>query len=823
MDYLIRSGKFACRLLFRSPAFTLLSALALALGIGAVTSMYSVINGAVIRGLPFPEPGQLMFVKRWDRERQPWNTGIPILDFQDIAERQTSFAAMAAWFGGTVNVSIDGRPLRFTGARISHSWLDIVGVRPLIGRGFTAAEDVPGASPVLLLSYAAWQSHYGGDPDIVGKTATINGRLGTVIGVMPQNFQFPGRDEVWVPLLTQVNYAELKRGDWAINVMGRLRDGVGREQATAELTTLVVALAEQFPDINGEFKVASVDPIAGELLGTGTVRMLWIMLAMGGFVLLIACANVANLLLARSTLRGKELAIRSSLGATRLSIVGQLLVESVLLAAFGAVGGILLAVWATRALQAYGAMMQMPFWLTFDLDWRVLAVVTCVTLLAGLVSGVVPAIKASRVSVTDILKDDTRTGSSLRMGLFSKGLVMVQVAISSVLLILAVLMMRSVQNINDTDLHFDTTRVFTARMGLFEGAYPTPQERYQFYSELRRNVAAHPEVEQAALYGRYRWTNTGVNWNRIRADGAEYGSFDDMPMTTFEYISPEYFATLGVRLLNGRPFNDFDTPENLPVAIINRALADTLFAGRDPIGQRFRREPWPQERATQTPEELDTPWLTVVGVAPNMAAQGIGNATPADGRHYWLPLAPANAAGFMTIAATGPGDPLRLTDIVRAEIARLDPDLPIYSVATPATIISEDTIGARVISGIFKLFGLAAVFLASIGIYGIMSFSVNQRTMEFGIRSALGASGRNILLLVLRSGMLQFAIGLVLGLAGAFFFAKLLRNFLYGVSAQDPVHYLLVAVVFTVVAVAACLLPARRAARIHPAQALRHE
>lgn len=824
MDYLLRSFRFAFRLLIKSPAFTVIAVVALALGIGAVTTMFSVINAAVIKGLPFEDPQELMFVKRWNEERQPWNTGIPVLDFQDIERGQGSFESMAAWFGGTVNVSIDNNPIRFTGSRISHTWLDIIGTEPLIGRNFAPEEDSPGAAPVIILGYAAWQSHYGGDPEVVGKTASINGKLGTVIGVMPKDFSFPARDEVWVPLESQLDFGQLNRGDWSINVMGRLKNGVEREQAEMEMTNMVARLAKEFPDTNGDFVVASVEPIAGELLGDQTVQMMWIMLSMGCFVLLIACANVANLLLARSTLRTKELAIRSSLGATRFSIMGQLLVESLLLSVFGAFGGAGLAVWATGALQGYGEQMQMPFWLTFDMDWRVLGIVTVVTLLSGLVSGIAPAVKASKVSVTDILKDDTRTGSSLRMGIFSKGLVVVQVAISSVLLILTVLMMRSVQNITSTDLHFDTERVFTARMGLFEGSYPTSGERYQFYDQLKRNVSALPEVESVALYGRYRWTMIGVNWSRLKRDGREYASEEDMPMSTNEFISPEYFDTLGVELMAGRAFNDMDTPDSMPVIIINKALADILFPNENPIGMRIKREPFPTEKANMKPEQLDEiPWLTVIGVAPSMAAQGIGNTTGAEGAHYFLPLYPDNAAGFMTIAARGPRDPMKLTELIRREVIKLDPNLPLYAVATPATIVAEDTRAPSLLANIFKVFGILAVFLASIGIYGIMSFSVNQRIMEFGIRSALGATGRNILVLVMKSGLIQFMVGLSLGLLGAFFFSKLLRNFLFGVSLQDPLNYIAVAVIFTLVAISACLMPAKRASRVDPGQALRYE
>jgi putative ABC transport system permease protein len=824
MDFLVRTLKFGLRLLVKSPSFSIISIVALALGIGSVTTMFSVINGAVIRGLPFEEPSELMFVKRWDTERQPWRTGIPLLDFDDIVREQQSFEAMAAWFGGTVNVAYGDTPIRFNGSRISHTWLDILQISPFMGRNFTEEENQPGAAPALILSHAVWKRDYGADPDILGQQVRVNGAPGTIVGIMPENFRFPSQDDVWIPLRSAVDMSSAERGSYEMSVMARLKDGVSPEQATAELTGYINALADQFPDANGDFRVGSVEPIAGELLGQETVRMMWIMLAMGVFVLLIACANVANLLLARSTLRSKELAIRSSLGASRFSLIWQLLIESVLLAAIGAIGGTLISIWATQRLYEYGQLMQMPFWLTFDIDWRVLGIVTVVTLLSGIISGLVPAVKASRVSVTDILKDDTRTGSSLRMGLFSKGLVVVQVSISCILLILTVLMMRSVQNISDTDLKFDTESVFTARMGLFDGDYPEDQMRYNFYTTLKRNVESRPEVQSAALYGRYRWTLTGINWGRLLRDGAEVTEFDDLPLGTQEYISTDFFATLGVELISGREFNDLDTPDNLPVAILNEALAEVLFPGEDPLGKRFMREPWPGEKARMSPEEIEAlPWYTVVGVAPNMAAQGVGNNTGAEGRHYWLPLDPENMATFMTIAARGPSDPMRLTDIVREEVTRLDPNLPLYAVATPATIVEEDTAGSRIIANIFKVFGALAVFLASVGIYGIMSFSVNQRIMEFGIRSALGATGRNIIALVMRSGLFQFKVGLVIGLIAAFFFSRLMQNFLFGVSPQDPISYVVVAIIFTLVAVSACIVPARRAARVDPGQALRYE
>lgn len=827
MQHLLQDIRFGVRIMIRNPWFTAISVLALSLGIGAVTTMFSVINGAVLRGLPFEDPHELVFIQRYNENRDGWDTAIPILDFQDIRERQRSFEDISGWFDGTVNVSYEGNPQRFTGSRMTDGFLELLGTSPLIGRGISAEDNRPGSAPVLVLGYGIWQRHFNGSTDIIGQTVHVNGKLGTIVGVMPPGFAFPASAECWISLGSAVDWSEWERSDntWSLNVMGRLKDGVNLEMAEAELTGMLNQLADEYPSTNDRYRIASVRPYAQQILGEETVQTMWVMVAMGAFVLLIACANVTNLLLARATLRSKELAIRTSLGASRGRILTQMLTESVLLASAGALGGLLVARWGTQTLMSYAEVMNMPFWMDFRLDTSVLLVVTGVTALSGILSGLVPSLRASKVHVNEILKDDSRTGSSLQMGIFSKGLVVAQVAISCILLIVTGLMMRSVQNIANTDLKFDTTAVYTARLGLFEGDYPEEADRRNFFRQLLDNLRARPEIDQASLYGRFRWGLIGVNWNRMGVEGEEERpSLEDYPLCNSETVEVGYFETLGIKLLAGRSFNEFDTEDNADVAIINQSLAKELFGHEDPIGQRIRRQIWPQELAQNPdPETIDRPWLTVIGIAPDMAMQGVGNTTDSAGRGYFRPLAQMPAPMFMTIAAKGRGDPMALNPVVRQEIQKLDPNLPIYAVGTPEMIMNEDNRPNQIIANIFKFFGAVAVFLASIGMYGVMSFAVNQRWIEFGIRSALGATGRNLLSLVFQGGLWQLGIGLVIGLAGAYGFSQLLRTLLYGVETHDPITYLLVALLAAGVAVVAIIVPARKAARVDPAQALRHE
>lgn len=825
---LLRDIRFGLRIMFRNPGFTLLAVCAVALGIGCVTTMFSVINGAVWKGLPFDEPQEIVSVLRYNENRDPWDRAIPYSDFQYISEHQSSFEHITAYFGGTINLAWEGDVERFQGSRISHDFAPLLGVTMPLGRAFLPEEDQVGAPPVAILSHSVWKGYFGGDPNVIGQSVRINGALGKIVGVMPSGFGFPSADDVWIPLNSAQNWNDPQVATrWNLEVVARLRDGVAVEKAEAEVSGLIKQLAEAHPDRNRRYQIGGVVPFSENFLGNG-LGMMWFMTLMAGFVLLIACTNVANLLLARSTQRSKELAIRSSLGASRSRIVGQLLTESVVLSVVGSIIGLGLAHWASGYLMDYRETVNMPFWFDFAFDWRIFAVVSVFTLITGVLSGLFPALRASKTSVNELLKDDTRTGSSALLKAFGIALVVFQVTISCIALICAGLMMKSLDATVNTEMHFDTEGVFVARMGLFEGAYPDPENRNQFFTTLKRNLETHPEIESAALYSRYRWTLTGVDWQRIRNGREDYTDIEQYPLSTSENVSWDYIKTMGIPLLAGREFSERDsTPEAAPVAIVNEALAKSLFPDESPIGKRFQRAFDDENRAAAADQgiELDETFYEIVGVVPNMAAQGIGNdVEQAAERHFFLPLKADNTPMFMTIAVNPrSGRPLALASLVREEVQALDPDLPIYAAGTPAMLIQEDTQMQRLIANIFKVFGSLAALLAAIGIYGVVSFSVNQRTQEFGIRAALGAVPARILRLVLNAGTIQLGAGLFLGLGVAWFLTKLLRQYLYRVSPNDPLTYVWCTVFIATVAVIAMLFPARRAARVHPAVALRHD
>jgi putative ABC transport system permease protein len=826
-DALFRDIRFGLRLMLRQPGFTLLAVCAIALGIGCVTTMLSVINGAVWKGLPFAEPQEIVSLSRYNENRDPWDRAIPYRDFEYILEHQNSYEEIVGYFGGTINLAWDGEVRRFQGSRVTRNFVALTGETMPLGRPFLPEEDSLGASPVAILSHATWRSHFGADPQIVGKTVRINGAPGRIVGVMPARFGFPSGDEVWIPLHSAQNWRDPILADrYSLNVIGRLRDGVSLEAAEVELSGLLYQLAQAKPERNQRYTSGGVLPFSRFILGD-SLSIMWLMTLMAAFVLLIACTNVANLLLARSTLRSKELAIRSSLGASRQRIVVQLLTESLVLAFVGALLGLGLAHWAAGYLMAYREVVNMPFWFDFGFDWRIFLLVAVFTFLTGLLSGLVPALRASKANINDLLKDDTRTGTSFLLKAFGLALVVFQVTVSCVALICAGLMMKSLDETVNTEMHFDTEGVFVARMGLFEGDYPDPAKRHQFFTTLKRNLEARPEVSSAALYTRYRWTNTGLDWPRVRHGREDHADFLQYPLSTSEFVSWDYFETLGIPLLEGRSFTERDcAPEAGPVVIVNEAFARSLFPEGLPIGKRFQRAFNDEQRAiaAQSGEPLDETFHEIIGVVPNMAAQGVGNDVEvAAERHFFLPLKAAQTPMFLTVAATGPGSPLQLQTSVREEVQALDPNLPIYAAGTPAQLIREDTQMPRLIANIFKVFGALAAILAAIGIYGVVSFSVNQRTQEFGIRAALGAVPRLILRLILWAGAWQIGAGLALGLALGWAISRGLRSVLYRVSHSDPSTYVLCALFIALVALVAMLFPARRAARIHPAQALRHD
>ncbi len=826
MNNLLRDVLFGLRMMVQKPGLTIISILALGLGIGAVSTQLSVINGSLWKGLPYENSEELMHVQRWNDKREEWRTAIPIHDFLDIVEQQNSFEGLFGWFGGTINIVYDENPVRLQGPRVSASFTDVLKVQPIIGAGFQPEHDKPGAPPVALLSYGTWQAHFNGDKDVVGQSVKINGHLGTVIGVMPKDFRFPFREDLWIPLQSSFDFVNSPRGQgWDLEVMGRLKSSVSVEVAEAEITGIIAKLAEEYPDSNEDFRMGEVRPVMEELIGDGTENMMFIMLAVAVLLLFLACANVTNLILIRFSQRTKELAIKSAMGATRTRIITQIVVESTVLSILGALLGVFIAFYSTETLMMFAPQFNMPYWFDFTLNPKVLAGVVMITMLVGILSGVVPAFKASRLDFYFILKDDTRTSTSLHMGIISRLLVVMQICMSSVVLIVTGLMVRSLQEISQTDYGFDTRSVFTARMGLFGSEFDESEERYQFWSTLERNLQNRADVKEATIYERYRWGNTN-GWSRMELPNVDYPEFEDKPIVLSERNSPNYFKTMGVKLLAGRDFNEADIPNegsnSEPVIIINEAMAKSLFPGKSPIDKMIRRSPFPNERDNEgnIPEY---PWWRIIGVVPSMQMEGAGNDMGLQGpqqRGYYLPYADNTVQMFMTVAVRGFGSPESMQQIVREEVMRLDSTLPLYAVGTPAQIIAEDTSQQTILTNIFKIFGVVAVFLASIGIYGVVSFSVQQRSQEFGIRASLGATASSLRGMVMGSGSIQLVIGLILGLPLAAGMAYLMRTQVYAVSWWDLATYVGVVILLSTVTLVACFIPAYRASKVDPSKAL---
>jgi predicted permease len=808
MESLWKDFKYSARMLLKAPGNTVVSIIALALGIGLTTTMFSITYGVIFRGLPFEESHRLMWLERNNLAEDIQGMGVTVHDFLDWREQQSSFEGLGGFYGGTVNVSgLEGRPERFTGAFMFAGGLDMLRVPPLMGRLFVEGEDQPGSPYVAILGYTLWQNNFGGDPDIIGHTVRMNGEVTTIVGVMPEGFFFPMSHQLWVPY--RQNPAEMERGDGTtLGVFGRLEDGVSREAAQAELATIAERLAMAYPETN-EGVSATVKPYTDEFVGSELSALLYTMLAAVFLVLVIACVNVANLLLARVSVRSKELAIRSALGAGRWRIVAQFLSETFTLAAVGAGLGLGIAWVGIRLWDNAVAEAEPPFWMTFELDGAVLLFAIALTAVAAVMAGILPALKASGAKVNEILKDESRGTSSLRIGKLSKSLVVAEIALSCGLLVAAGLMIKSVVNLGNLEFGFETENVMTARVGLFESDYPDETVRLQFYEELVARLDAHPMVAVASLSSGLPTTGRGGRPN-FAVEGEIYEADQDYPRARQVITTPNHFETFGVSVLQGRDFGTQDTRDNLPVALVNLPFAERYFPGESPIGRRIR----------VGDSESEEPWLTIVGVVPDMYLDPPENEEP---EGFYVPLS-QNDARFLSIAVRPVGgEPSALGPVLRDEVMAVDSDLPIYWVRTVAEEVAENTWFYKVFSTLFVVFGAAALFLGAVGLYGVMAFYVSRRTQELGVRMALGAQASDVLKLVLKQGLFQLGLGLFLGLGIAALLSRGLEIILFEVEPWDPMIFILITLVLFAVGMLATYVPARRATLVDPVQALRYE
>ncbi|HEX9886039.1 MAG TPA: ABC transporter permease [Longimicrobiales bacterium] len=810
MGTLWKDLKLGARSVLRMPGSAAISVVVLALGIGLCSSMFSIVYGLYLRGYGFPDEDRIVVLwgdlpKQGDTRRN-----LSIHDLADYRARASSFEHVAGISTGTVNLSGPGdEPLRYSGAFFTANTLDVLGVRPILGRGFAPGEDGPDAPLNVILGYAAWRDDYGMDRSVVGRGVKVNGELATVIGVMPEGFRFPESHEVWVPF--RMDPLGTERGSHSTGMIwAKLREGVTRDQAEIEVASIARQLEVEHPELNEGLAAhlettvqTNMNPQLNLIFGAMMVAVLC--------VLLVACANVANLLLARAAMRTREAGIRAALGGGRLRVMLPFFAEAMVLASAGALLGVAITYPSVGWFDAMTATERTgrPYFMVFTVDAPILLFVIGLTVFTALAAGLAPAFKVSRADVNTVLKDEGRGSSSLRLGRLSRALVTAEVALSCALLVAAGLMTKSIAKIGSYEYDYRTDGLFTARVGLFQADYPDGEARQRLWEELLAGLRALPGVQAAGLGSGVPHNGSGST--RVQVAGRVYADVQSMPSIQWFSVSEGYFAALGVEV-EGRDFGPQDTRDVDLVAIVNQPMVDRYFDGKPPIGLRFRAG------------AADTlPWLTVVGVVPDLHADGLaGQGLPGfEPAAFYQPLRQSVPSFASILVAPISGDALAVTADVRGVVRRIDPDLPIYNVYTQAQVIDRSVWFYSVFGTVFIAFGLAALFMASVGLYGVLSFAVSRRTHEMGIRMALGAGARDVIALVARQGASQLAVGLGLGMALAFGITRLIGILMFEVDPQDPVIFGSVFLTIVLVGAAAAYVPARRATVVDPVEALR--
>ncbi|UCC74624.1 MAG: ABC transporter permease [Gemmatimonadota bacterium] len=809
MDQLRRDLAFAVRMLLKHPGLSLIVILTLGVGIGLTTAVFSMINGAMYKGLPFPDGDRVMFVGTANPARGIRLNTVGVHDFVEWREQQTAFYDLAGFAIQTVNLAgSEGRPERYTATFSTANLFDVLQVRPILGRGFQAGDDRPEADPVIVIGHDVWQGRFGGSPAAIGATVRANGQIRTIVGVAPEGFAFPDREQLWIPLELDPNATARGEG-MTLFAMGRLRDGVALDRARAELATIARRLELAYPETN-EGLSATAMSFSQVVVGPQFAGMLYTMLAAALGVLFIACANVANLLLARASVRTREVAVRNALGASRRQVIAQLMTEVLILSAIGGALGVALGHGGIAWLDRVTSIEPPPFWITFGFDHRVVLFVIGTVLLSCLISGLVPAVRASGLNVSEALKDEARGSSSFRMGKLSDGLVVAEIALSCGLLILAGLMIKSIVQLKAQDLPFATENIFTARLVLPEEDYPDAGSRIGFYEELLPNLRAIPGVEAATLSDGLPAAGNGTR--TIQMEGASYASEEDYPLAREGIVTPGYFETFMASVLQGRAFSAVDRRDSPPVAVVNETFVRAFFPDGDALGRRLRMV------LADGPSE----WMTVVGVVPDMKMEGIDNfeGSPAG---YYIPTAQSPVGTSVRIAIRTRGSPLAITSDVRAAVESLDRNLPIYEVLSMTDVIAKETWFFWIFGSVFMVLGFIALLMGTIGSYGVMSFAVNRRTQEMGIRMALGANAATLVRLVMRRGAVQMGLGIVLGIGIAALAASPLAVLLYRADPRDPAVFGLVVLALALTGLLASFVPARRVTRVDPVVALTSE
>jgi predicted permease len=801
--HLLDDFRFGARVLAKERWTTGLIVLLLAAGIGVNTTVFTLVNAALIKSLPYEDGERILYLEGHNFERSHDMT-TSLLDFVDWRSQNASFERLAAYAMRQFNLADDqAAPERVSGAEITVDGFDVLRVSPQLGRGFAESERTPGADPVAIISHATWQNRYGGTDDVIGKSLRIDQEEKTIVGVMPAGFRFPNSAEVWLPLAES---GDPKRDNRRLGVYGRLAEGKTRAEAQTEMTLIGQRLQQQHPDTNKNVDV--IVQTFNENFNGGEIRTVFLaMLGAVGFVLLIACANVANVQLARAIDRSKEISVRAALGAGKWRIFRQLLAESVLLSFAGGALGFAFA-WA--GVQWFDRETEpiRPFFVDFSFDWTILSYLTAICLAAGVLFGLAPALHAVRRDLTESLKEGRGQTAGARTRFFASSMVAGEVALALILLVGAGLMMRSFWYLYSLDIGARIDGVLSAAIELPEAQYPNPEDRFEFTRRLLTAAETMPGVVAAVTASSE--PGRGYNGFTFELEGAPATDSADRPRAGYIMVSPGYFAFFEAPLLSGRDFSSADTPESPRVALVNQAFAQKYWPAENPIGKRLRLPP----------DDPGGEWtvLEVIGVAPDIRANGRGEIEPLIYRTF-----NQDAWAFRRLLVRASGDAAALTPAVREMVSGLDPNLPVFDVMTLDERLTESRWMYKVFGGLFTLFAVIALTMSAAGIYGLVAYSVGRRTPEFGIRMALGAAGGDILGLVFKQGMWRVGIGVAIGLPATYFAAQVLQSLLAGVEATDPLIIGGVAVFLLAIAGIACWLPARRAAAVSPSSALRHE
>jgi putative ABC transport system permease protein len=807
MDSLFTDVRYGLRMLVRTPGLSAVAILTIALGVGLTTHTFSVVYGAAIRGLDLDGGAILVSISQDIPSEETRGGGIPILDLVDFREQQTAFRGLAGYAQLSVNLADEASPPeRVQGARVSANLFAQVDAVPVLGRVFNATEDAGTGELVIILGYAVWENRYGGDPNIVGQRIQANGQSTTVVGVMPEGFRFPLLHDVWLPL--GVNPVLATRGASRVGVVGRLNQDVSLEQAGVQLGGIARRLADQYPETNEGVGVW-IQPYEDSVLPADIMNVLWVMLAAVFAVLVIASFNVANLLLARAAIRSKEVAIRSALGADRARLIRQLLLEASLLVVLGGVGGILLAYIGVDAFNRVLVDLEIPYWVDIRLDAPAIGFSIGITAFASLLAGTIPAIRASGGKIHEIIQDQSRGSSSFRLGRFSAALVIGEIALSCGLLVGAGMMIKTVMNLRSLDLGFDSEQLFTARFRLVDTDYPDDESRRRFFDRLLEDLRSAPSAEAVGLTMDLPAQGSGET--RVALEGIAYADPRDRPLSNFSSISPGYLDALGIGVLEGRGFGAEDRNDAVAIVIVNESFARKHFGDVSPLGRRFRRD-----------ETL--PWMTVIGLIPDIyvgggdAGLGSGDVIP---DQFFTPLAQREGARAVNMVVRTRDAPGAFALESRSIVDGIDADLPLFNVWTMDEAVESATWPFAIFGTLFTIFGAAALFLAGVGLYGVMAFSVNSRIQEMGIRMALGATHRDVIALVLSKGMKQLGIGAAIGLVLGALMAQPMTAVFFDVSPSDPTVYASIIVTLGLAGLFACLIPARRATRVELVEALR--